>query len=97
VAEPAPNAETLLEEIETAPVQHVDIGPAEPPAVVSAFGEEPDQVAVAETVEPAAAEVPAVVEEPVAAPDSLPFKARQPARTPATPFNPEVAPPEPVK
>ncbi|RYE83824.1 MAG: sodium:proton antiporter, partial [Hyphomicrobiales bacterium] len=35
-------AEALLEEIEAAPVQHADTGPAEPPAVVSAYGEEPD-------------------------------------------------------
>jgi CPA2 family monovalent cation:H+ antiporter-2 len=97
VAEPAPDAETLLEEIEAAPVQHADVGPAEPPAVVSAFGEEPDPVAVAETADLPVAEITAVAAEPVAAPDSLPFKARQPARTPATPFNPEVAPPEPVK
>ena len=92
VVEPTPDAETLLEEIETAPVQHADVGPAEPPAVVSAFGEEPDTLAA-----PAVAETPVVAAEPVAVPDSLPFKARQPARTPATPFNPEVAPPEPVK
>jgi CPA2 family monovalent cation:H+ antiporter-2 len=97
VAEPTPDAETLLEEIEAAPVQHVDAGPAEPPAMVSAFGEEPDTVAAAETADPAIAETPVEAAEPVAAPDSLPFKARQPARTPATPFNPEVAPPEPVK
>jgi CPA2 family monovalent cation:H+ antiporter-2 len=81
VTEPVPDAETLLEEIEAAPVQHADTGPAEPPAVVSAYGEEPDPKP----------------ETPVAAPDSLPFKARQPARTPATPFNPEVAPAGPVE
>ena len=78
------DAETLLEEIEAAPVQHADAGPAEPPAVVSAYGEEPDPTPA---VEPVA--------EPAASPDALPFKARQPARTPATPFNPEVAPPGP--
>jgi CPA2 family monovalent cation:H+ antiporter-2 len=76
---PQPDADALLAEIETAPVQHADTGPAEPPAVVSAFGEEPDTAAA-----------PDVAVEPV--PDSLPYKARQPARTPATPFNPEVAP-----
>jgi CPA2 family monovalent cation:H+ antiporter-2 len=82
--EPSPDPEDLLEEIETTPVQHADTGPAEPPAMVSAFGEEPDKPA---EPEPPAAPVP----------DSLPYKARQPARTPATPFNPEVAPPEPAE
>ncbi len=77
------DAEMLLEKIEAAPVQHPDTGPAEPPAVVSAYGEEPDPE-------------PDTATEPVS-PDTLPFKARQPARTAATPFNPEVAPPEPVE
>jgi CPA2 family monovalent cation:H+ antiporter-2 len=76
--EPAADPEVLLEQIEAAPVQHADVGPAEPPALVSAYGEEPDQ--------PAAPP-----------PDSLPYKARQPARTAATPFNPEVPPPDPAK
>jgi CPA2 family monovalent cation:H+ antiporter-2 len=77
--EPTPDPDVLLEEIEAAPVQHADVGPAEPPALVSAYGEEPDQPAEA---------LP---------PDSLPYKARQPARTAATPFNPEVPPPGPAE
>ncbi len=84
ITDPAADAETLLEEIEAAPVQHADAGPAEPPAVVSAYGEEPDPK-------------PEAAPEAGSSPDSLPFKARQPARTPATPFNPEVAPVEPVE
>lgn len=75
VEDAAPDAQALLEMIDAAQVAHVDQGPAEPPAVVSAFGEEPDPTPV----------LPAA--------DTLPYKARQPARTPATPFNPEVAPP----
>ncbi len=70
----APDPAVLLDAIEAAPVQHPDSGPAEPPAVVSAFGEEPDSA-------------DAVV------PDTQPYKARQPARTAAMPFNPEVPPP----
>jgi CPA2 family monovalent cation:H+ antiporter-2 len=95
---PAPAGEidedALLAAIEAAPVQHPDTGPAEPPVNVSAFGEEPD---VTPVVEPVAlpAPVPEVAPEPAPAPpqaDILPFKARQPAKTAATPFNPEVAP-----
>jgi CPA2 family monovalent cation:H+ antiporter-2 len=52
LVQPTPDdAEALLEQIEAAPVQHADTGPAEPPALVSAFGEEPD-VAPEAPVEP---------------------------------------------
>ncbi len=99
----------LAEAIEAAQaeVQHADSGPAEPPAVVSAYGEEPDEIAEG-TLEPdpEAIDAEAIVElealdAPVDdfAPDlpSVPEPARprpdKPATTPGVPFNPEVPPP----
>jgi CPA2 family monovalent cation:H+ antiporter-2 len=75
--DPVPDPEVLLDAIETAQVQHADSGPAEPPAMVAAFGEEPDEApAAAVVVEP----VPETPPEPA-------YKPRRPARTAATPFN----------
>lgn len=82
----------LARTIESASVQHEDTGPAEPPAAVPAFGEMPDgepepAAEIGEVAEP----TPAATDP--AGSDVLPFKPRQPARTPAMPFNPEVPPP----
>jgi CPA2 family monovalent cation:H+ antiporter-2 len=88
------DGEALLAAIEAAPVQHEDSGPAEPPVNVSAFGEEPDAAPPIALPPPDPAPEPELAEALTQAPaaDILPFKARQPAKTPATPFNPEVAP-----
>ncbi len=101
----------LAEAIEAAQaeVQHVDSGPAEPPALVSAYGEEPDEtfeapaepdpeaVDAEEIAELEALDAPVEDVAPEAPPVSEPAAPRpdRPATTPGTPFNPEVPPPVP--
>jgi len=71
---PPEDPNLLAEAIETAQaeVQHPDTGPAEPPAVVSAFGEEPDVADEPEIEEPAAIVEPEPELEPeiIAEPDT---------------------------
>jgi len=101
----------LAEAIEAAQaeVQHADSGPAEPPAVVSSYGEEPDEPqVVAEPDEDAvaaediaelealdASPEPVVSQLPVVAERPEPAAPRpdRPATTAGSPFNPEVPPP----
>ena len=99
----------LAEAIEAAQaeVQHVDSGPAEPPALVSAYGEEPDEtfeapaepdpeaVDAEEIAELEALDAPVEDVAPEAPPVSEPAAPRpdRPATTPGSPFNPEVPPP----
>jgi CPA2 family monovalent cation:H+ antiporter-2 len=102
----------LAEAIEAAQAeaQHADSGPAEPPALVSAYGEEPDELAEAPAEpDPEAVEAEEIAElealdapvedvpPPVAptAPDPAVPRPDRPATTPGIPFNPEVPPPVP--
>ena len=83
------DAVELERAIESMAIQHEDTGPAEPPAEVPSLGEMPDvepEAAVEQTPEPSP-------EPSSASPDVVPFRPRQPATTPAMPFNPEVPPP----
>lgn len=101
----------LAEAIEAAQaaVQHADSGPAEPPALVSAYGEEPDEIP-ALPAEPDAERVEAediaelealdappedVVPLAPSAPEPVSLRPDRPATTPGIPFNPEVPPPLP--
>ncbi|RYE48770.1 MAG: sodium:proton antiporter [Hyphomicrobiales bacterium] len=102
----------LAEAIEAAQAeaQHVDSGPAEPPALVSAYGEEPDEITeppfepdpealeAEEIAELEALDAPVEdVPPPVAptAPEPAVPRPDRPATTPGIPFNPEVPPPVP--
>jgi len=98
----------LAEAIEAAQaeVQHPDSGPAEPPAVVSSYGEEPDEVppipdeeavAAEDIAELEALDAPAAPDVPLAsepaAPEPKVPRPDGPATTAGRPFNPEVPPP----
>ncbi len=99
VSRAAQEPAVLAEAIEEAQplFQHADSGPAEPPALVAALGEEPDWPEV-EEAEPAPAQPEVVaVESPLHdhAPPDLPVAPRPagPASVAGSPFNPEVPPP----
>jgi len=85
----------LAEAIEAAHIQHPDTGPAEPPYVVSALGEEPDPEGVeAPAEEHPVSELVEMTPEQRLAP-LIPSGPRPalPATKPGDPFNPEVPPP----
>jgi CPA2 family monovalent cation:H+ antiporter-2 len=98
-----PDANLLAEAIEQANIQHADTGPAEPPYVVSSFGEEPDPAPAiereteagieAETAHPVSELVEMTPEQRLA--PLVPSGPRPglPSTKPGAPFNPEVPPP----
>jgi len=86
-----PDANLLAEAIEAAHIQHQDSGPAEPPYVVPALGEEPDAAPGAE--QPASEVVEMTPEQRLAPLVPATPRPATPATRAGDPFNPEVPPP----
>ncbi len=86
-----PDPNLLAEAIEAAHIQHPDIGPAEPPYVVSSLGEEPDPAPEAE--HPLSEVVEMTPEQRLAPLVPATPRPATPATRAGDPFNPEVPPP----